>query len=396
MTLSRKGWSRIHGDLHLPCRRAMCPPGIFFCSGYSGRSVITESYRYRLISRRYFQTISIKPLKKPITILAQGSFAVGGKILREKGIYDENHPLNPEGQEKHVDHGYVFYQIPVNPKKVSLTFLHGAGQSGASFETTPDGREGFQTIFLRKGYPVYLFDQPRRGRAGSAGVPVNILPKGDEALWFDIFRIGHYPDRFPNSQFPCGNEAEDQFWRKVTPNTGDFDVSLVSEALSEAVSRAGDTVLITHSQGASPGWFAAMRNPKVKGIIALEPGVGFVFPKGEVPLPMESSSPFGPLKGVPVSAEDFRKLTKLPILMVFGDNIPETPSPYGGQDNWRVRLQSARLMAEAINKRGGHAEVLCLPEIGIYGNTHFLFEDQNNEEIAEVLEKWLMEEGPGK
>lgn len=346
--------------------------------------------------RRRFQTISIKPWKKPITIAAQGSFAAGGRIMKEEGTYDRNHPLNPKGQEKHVDHGYVFYQIPLHPRKISLLFLHGAGQSGASFETTPDGREGFQTLFLRKGYPVYLFDQPRRGRAGSSGVREAIVPKGDEALWFDIFRIGHYPDRFPDVQFPEGKEAEDQFWRKVTPNTGDFDASLVSDALSEAVNRAGSTVLITHSQGGSPGWFTAMKNPDVKGIIALEPGVGFVFPKGEVPPPMESSSPFGALKGVEVPETDFRKLTQIPILMVFGDHIPDASSPYGGEDNWRVRLQSARLMAEAINRRGGRAKVLRLPDVGIYGNTHFLFEDKNNEEIADLLGEWLVREGLGE
>ena len=334
-------------------------------------------------------------LKKPIILVEQESFAVGGSVLKSEGIYDPSHPLNPQGQKKHVDHGYAFYQVPCKAKKINLLFLHGAGQSGASFETTPDGREGFQTIFLRKGYPVCLFDQPRRGRAGSAGVPVSIEPGGDEALWFDIFRIGHYPHRFSGVQFPEGEEAENQFWRKVTPNTGDFDVSLVSAALSDAVDRIGDTVLVTHSQGGSPGWFTAFKNDRVKGIIALEPGVGFVFPEGEVPSPMESSSPFGPLKGVPVPEDDFKRLTKIPILMVFGDNIPDEPSPYGGEDNWRVRLTSARLMAEAINKRGGHAEVLRLPDIGIYGNTHFLFEDKNNEEIADILEKWLVREGLG-
>lgn len=46
-------------------------------------------------------------------------------------------------------------------------------------------------------------------------------------------------------------------------------------------------------------------------------------------------------------------------------------------------------MAEAINRHGGHAEVLHLPDIGIYGNTHFLFEDRNNGQIADIMEKWL-------
>lgn len=121
-------------------------------------------------------------LKRPLVIEEQGSFTAGGRVIQEPGNYDESHALSDAGQEKHVDNGYVFYQVPANAKKVSLVFLHGAGQSGASFETTPDGREGFQTIFLRKGYPVYLMDQPRRGRAGSSGVEGSVKAVADEAL----------------------------------------------------------------------------------------------------------------------------------------------------------------------------------------------------------------------
>ena len=124
--------------------------------------------------------------------------------------------------------------------------------------------------------------------------------------------------------------------------------------------------------------------------------MGFVFPKGEVPPPLPSSSPFGALKGVEVSTEDFEKLTAIPILMLFGDHIPEKPSPHGGEDNWRVRLKEARLMADAINRRGGDAKVLHLPEIGIYGNTHFLFEDKNNEDIADIMDRWIQEKGLGE
>ena len=132
-----------------------------------------------------------------------------------------------------------------------------------------------------------------------------------------------------------------------------------------------------------------MKSENIKAIIALEPG-------GEVPPPMESSSPFGPLKGVAVSRSDFEKLTQIPILMIFGDHIPENPSPHGGEDNWRVRLKEARLMAETINRHGGDAKVLHLPDIGIYGNTHFLFEDKNNEEIADLMDRWIVKKGLGE
>lgn len=210
--------------------------------------------------------------KKPLIIMDQGSFTVGGRVIKEPGTYDESHALSPAGQEKHVDQGYVFYQVPANAKKVSLVFLHGASQSGASFETTPDGREGFQTIFLRKGYPVYLMDQPRRGRAGASGVDGTIKPVADEALWFDIFRFGHYPKYFDNVQIPHTKEAEEQFWQKGTPNTGAFDPKLAAQALSAAVDRAGPSVLVTHSQGGAAGMAGGYGKRKSEGHYC--PGTG--------------------------------------------------------------------------------------------------------------------------
>lgn len=43
---------------------------------------------------------------------------------------------------------------------VFMVFLHGYGQSRMSWMTTPDGREGWATSFLRKGHSIFLVDQP--------------------------------------------------------------------------------------------------------------------------------------------------------------------------------------------------------------------------------------------
>ena len=45
--------------------------------------------------------------------------------------------------------------------------LHGATLTGKSWETTPDGRMGWDEYFVRKGHPVYVPDQVGRGRSGS-------------------------------------------------------------------------------------------------------------------------------------------------------------------------------------------------------------------------------------
>ena len=126
---------------------------------------------------------------EPLTIQEQGSFAVGGTVLSNPGAYNNNKPA-AEGQSLHGDHLYAFYQVPRNPKALPIVMLHGAYQSARSWETTSDGREGFQTIFLRRGFSVYLVDQPRRGRAGNSTVATTIEPTPNDQLFFDQFRIG--------------------------------------------------------------------------------------------------------------------------------------------------------------------------------------------------------------
>jgi hypothetical protein len=88
-------------------------------------------------------------------------------------------------------------------------------------------------------------------------------------------------------------------------------------------------------------------------------------------------------------------LTKIPIVIYYGDNIPEEPIANPGQDQWRVRLAMARLWANAVNRRGGDATVVHLPEVGIRGNTHFPFSDLNNLEVADRMSEFLKKKGVG-
>ena len=90
---------------------------------------------------------------QPLQIQAQGSFAVGGTVVTSPGTFDTFKPTAPSGQTLHGDHAYVFYQVPVNARRLPLVLWHGAGQFSKTWETTPDGREGFQNIFLRRGSP---------------------------------------------------------------------------------------------------------------------------------------------------------------------------------------------------------------------------------------------------
>jgi hypothetical protein len=104
-------------------------------------------------------------------------------------------------------------------------------------------------------------------------------------------------------------------------------------------------------------------------------------------------SAFDTLKGVPVPMSDFMKLTKIPIIIVYGDNIPARPTNMPARDSWRVRLEMARLWRDAVNRHGGDVTVVHLPEIGIHGNTHFPFSDLNNREIADLISNFLDKKG---
>ncbi|PQZ47634.1 alpha/beta hydrolase [Ochrobactrum sp. MYb15] len=325
---------------------------------------------------------------EPLTIQEQGSLAVGGTVVRTPGTYDNNNPT-AEGQSFHGDHLYAFYQIPQDPKPLPIVMLHGAYQSGRSWEMTPDGREGFQTMFLRRHFPVYVVDQPRRGRAGNSTVAASVEPVPFDQLFFDQFRIGKWPDYFESVQFDRKPETLDQFFRSVTPNTGPYDAAVISDALAALFERTGPGILFSHSQAGGPGWLAAIKSQNVKGIVALEPGSGFIFPEGELPPEMPSAA--GTLKPDAVPLADFEKLARIPIIIYYGDNFPVEPTTERGQDNWRVRLAMAKVWVEAINKRGGDARLVHLPDIGIRGNMHFLMSDLNNAEIADQISKFLTE-----
>ena len=324
----------------------------------------------------------------PILIQEQGSFAVGGKVISNPGTFDPYKPT-PSGQTFSGDHAYVFYQIPVKARKYPLVMWHGIGQFSKTFETTPDGREGFQNIFLRRRFGVYLIDQPRRGNASRSTVEATINPTPDEQQWFGTFRIGIWPDYFEGVQFSRDPEALNQYFRQMVPDIGPIDVNLNATAVSALFDKIGPAILVTHSHAGGMGWLTAIKNQNVKAIASYEPGSGFVFPVGEAPAPIAMAD--GRLTASEVPLSDFMKLTKIPIIIYYGDFIPDKPISNPGQDGWRARLEMARLWRDAINRHGGDVTVVHLPEIGIKGNTHFPFSDLNNIEIADLLSGWLKE-----
>lgn len=314
-----------------------------------------------------------------LKITEQGSFAVGGTVMTDS-----------LGHTYHGDHAYVFYQKPADARKYPLVFAHGVGQFSKTWETTPDGREGFQNIFLRRGFSTYLVDQPRRGNAGRGTETVTLSPVFDEEVWFNRFRLGVWPDYFEGVQFSRDKDALDQYFRQMTPNVGSTDFEVYSDAYAALFDKIGPAVFVTHSQGGPVGWRTLLKTRNIKGIVSYEPGGGIPFPEGQVPEEGKILTLSRKTEGIEVPMSDFMAYTEIPIIVYYGDNLPETderPELY----EWTRRLHLMRKWAQMLNELGGDVTVVHLPEAGLHGNTHFPFSDLNNLEVADLLSAWLHE-----
>jgi hypothetical protein len=331
-------------------------------------------------------TAPAAPKQPPLQIADQGSFLVGGTMMTAPGRFDPLKPT-PDGQTYRGDHAYVFYQVPVNARKYPLILWHGIGQFSKTWESTPDGRDGYQNIFLRRRFSTYVLDQPRRGNAGRSMAEATIKPVPDEQNWFGVFRIGIWPDYFPGVQFSKDPAALDQYFRQITPNLGPIDLTVTTDACARLLEKTGPAILVTHSHAGGMGWMTATKSQNVRAIVSYEPGSNFLFPEGAVPAPEPSSS--GAVEAVGIPMADFQKLTRFPIVIFYGDNIPKEPSNNPGQDGWRARMAMARKWRDVVNSHGGDVTVVHLPEVGLRGNTHFPFSDLNNVEVADLMSKFL-------
>lgn len=316
-----------------------------------------------------------------IALKAMGSFHVGGrevtlsgKRIKEVVFTPGGVPakVNPNGVYQ-VEQMYVQYFIPARQKSsVPILMWHGGGLTGVTYETTPDGREGWTNYFLRQGWPVYNSDAVERGRSGFAQYP-DIFTT--EPLYltkenpFERFRIGAGAGSYdkdpakakplPGTQFPV--ESYDNFTKQVVPRWTSTDDATIA-AYTALVDKVCPCVIMFHSQAGLFGYRVAQARPdKVKALIAVEPAAG----------------------GNPKEAA---KLKDIPILQLYGDYIEQDP-------RWpTIRSNGIRFLNEVV-KEGGNAQVVDLPALGIKGNSHMLMMDKNNLEIAAYIQNWLRSKG---
>ena len=169
----------------------------------------------------------------------------------------------------------------------------------------------------------------------------------------------------------------------------------MGRTMAALLERTGPAILVTHSNSGQYGWFAGMlASDSIRAIVAYEPGQ-VVFPDDEpIPeVPVKDKFIAELMQGVQVPAKEFEKLTRMPILLIYGDNISESISDILHVEVWRISKARAHAFVDAINRRGGDATLLVLPEMGITGNTHAPFADTNNLEVARIMEEWLHKKG---
>jgi hypothetical protein len=93
--------------------------------------------------------------------------------------------------------------------------------------------------------------------------------------------------------------------------------------------------------------------------------------------------------GCPVlSAAQISTLAKIPVLVVFGDHIDDSPnSPI----KWPERFASCQQFVQQVKAAGGDATMMHLPKYGQFGNSHMLMQDKNSNQVADLILKWIDE-----
>ena len=314
----------------------------------------------------------------PLTLEDEGSFFVNGKVVMSQhpGASLVTGPAAP-GRIT-VNQMYVHYRIPAAAKGPALVLVHGSNHSGMTYETTPDGREGWATYFLRKGFPVYVVDHSGRGRSGFDPTPVNVVREQpganpaslptlflatQERAWLN-FRLGpSYGVPFPGLQFPV--EAMEQYTAQLVPNAETTLAGVGAntvDALVALLDKIGPAVVMVHSQSGVYGLdVVRKRANRVRALVTVEGGCDTF------------------------QSADAARFKSVPMLSLWGDNSVGAKETVNGDK----RRDGCLAAVNSIKAAGGRASLLLLPDAGIKGNSHMMMMDKNNLQVADQVLKWL-------
>lgn len=307
-----------------------------------------------------------------LRIAKQGSMEAGGKAIycatNDGG--DPNSTRWPAGHVV-VDNVYATFQYPADQRyPYPILFNSGGGHTARFYDTTPDGREGWLTLFLREGFPVYGVDRPNTGRSGTDICKINAVKLGKappselpainryaaESSWV-TFRWGpKFGEPYPNTQFPV--EFADDYYPQMVSTYRDPDETRKSVAAYAAlIDKIAEPIIFqSWSSSGLLGYLTAIERPdSVKAILAVETSV----------------SAFDM-----IPAEGRRKLAKIPIYIVIGDRAQD-------------RVEASRKFQKEMAAIGSLVTVDVLPEAGIFGNGHTLAIEKNNKQIMYRMIAWL-------
>jgi len=359
-------------------------------------------------------TMTAQPANpEPLSIARQGYLFAGGKYSTVGGRQVMSGQL------------YAEFQIPARQTHPwPIVMIHGGAQSGTNFTGTPDGREGWAQFFLRRGYAVYVVDQPGRGRAAYQadvyGPATPLVLETNHRQFAAPERYKPWPQAHLHTQWPGpavpGDMVFDQFYASQMPSIQDFTLQqqLNREAIVALLEKIGPSILLTHSQSGAFGWPVADSRPNlVKAILAVEPNGPPFFNVENVPAPewfrmtAVQARPWGvtavPLAYSPSAAQASE-------LAIVQQDKPDGP------DLVRCWLQKAParqlpnlktvpiliLTAEAsyhapydhctaryLEQAGLRPDWIKLADAGIRGNGHMMMLEKNNADIAAVMSTWL-------
>lgn len=332
-------------------------------------------------SAQQFQDVQTP--RSPLVLKAQGSFFIGGNSVLQTAT---EVGFGPPGHVA-INQMYVEYKIPEEGDRNNppLVLIHGGTLTGKAYETTPDGRMGWEEYFVRKGHAVYNLDQAGIARSGfnqavnndvRAGVdPPTALRSmarvNDELGWVN-FRFGpSFGVAYSDGQFPVG--AAGEFSKQNNPITSGLlpTPNPNYKELSDLAVMLKGAVLIGHSASGLFPVQAALTNPTgIKALVDIEP-VG-----------CQSAS---------YTASQIATLATVPILVVFGDHLDAPPIAI----NWLNNFNDCKAFVARVNAANGHAKMLHPADLGIHGNSHMMMQDKNNLQIADLILKWI-DESEGK
>lgn len=345
---------------------------------------------------------SVKP-SPPLVLEGEGSFFIDGFTQQIDAKYL---PPNDSayGGRSMTNQMYVEFQKPFwKNGKPPLVIVHGCCLSSKSWQTTPDGRMGWEEYFVRKGFNTYLTEQVGRGRSGFNALQYQKVKLGDapgssnpgitiatDAFAWGVFRWGDFStltpysdERFPMNTVGVGPNSTLTFYDQVipdlnatlpnvpagcysgscTPTTPSAPYSTPT-AMAQLANDLDGAILIGHSQSSGYPTMAALQpgSHGVRGIIQLETGC------------------FANL-----AASDIAILKNIPILIVVADHFT-TPIPPASCVTEQQQIQAA----------GGDFTFISLPAIGIHGNSHMMMFDNNNLQVADVIIDWIYKHVKGE